>query len=599
MVLAGTINGTTIPTGRIRLHTAEDEGISGLTGSADGSGSQGAITFDDPDHSLTLQGFDYVTVEETDCIDAPRLFTGYLADRTTTHGKYLTDGGRQIDATINDPNTLLTWLLITGSDGKRPAETRAQRIDWLMGSAYWPPNVFDVGWIVPGAHDFEEADYRRQYAADVLSDILETYQTFFVKWDPVTEQLGLFYGAANSSLLTSPLTISNDMADVDFNVCFPPLRDSSLAQDPSAVYSLVDLEYTGGDIRQEDPAVTAQFFSTVGPRGVAVNESRIGKLTTAQHFLTAYLAQDATEDATVACSLILPSTHVGLLSEGDRVSVRFMHLDGYEAFTWTRVRTKTLRTVEDRRDLYLLTLTLNDRGPFGAAGGGGGTSNPPPTVFPPPTPTPTHYYSGQMTSVTEFYAVADSTLVGGSDSGWGDGTTSSTQLGTATFLAGTTYNYDVTVVTDALDVPLAKQWGLGRNGTWLAPHVVDPGSTQHWTGSFTPSAGGTTGEMVFSQSGFSHGNRAYAVTWFIDPVGWNSSPTPPAPGQQNARPEIATMTGVNGTTLFPFADGTLRVLYDIVDQTPAIVSYDGAAGTFVMPSAPPLGTQVFVEYLGR
>ena len=59
------------------------------------------------------------------------------------------------------------------------------------------------------------------------------------------------------------------------------------------------------------------------------------------------------------------------------------------------------------------------------------------------------------------------------------------------------------------------------------------------------------------------------------------------------------MTGVNGTTLFPFADGTLRVLYDIVDQTPAIVSYDGAAGTFVMPSAPPLGTQVFVEYLGR
>jgi hypothetical protein len=79
----------------------------------------------------------------------------------------------------------------------------------------------------------------------------------------------------------------------------------------------------------------------------------------------------------------------------------------------------------------------------------------------------------------------------------------------------------------------------------------------------------------------------------------SASSGPPSPGQQNMRPEIVVMSGVNGTTLHPFADGTLRVIYDTIDQTPAIVSYDGAAGTFVMPSAPPLGTQVFVEYLGR
>src|SRR4029077_2659347 len=98
--------------------------------------------------------------------------------------------------------------------------------------------------------------------------------------------------------------------------------------------------------------------------------------TTAQHFLTAYLAQDAVEDSTVSCSIILDSTRVGLLSEGDRVSVKFMHLDGYEDFTWTRVKTKSLRTLEGRRDLYLLTLTLNDRRPFGGGGGGCGKSHP-------------------------------------------------------------------------------------------------------------------------------------------------------------------------------------------------------------------------------
>jgi hypothetical protein len=63
-------------------------------------------------------------------------------------------------------------------------------------------------------------------------------------------------------------------------------------------------------------------------------------------------------------------------------------------------------------------------------------------------------------------------------------------------------------------------------------------------------------------------------------------------------PELVVMSGINGTTKWPFTQGSLRVWYDTIDQTTAIVSSDGPSGTFVMPSAPPLGTQVFVYYQG-
>ncbi len=693
MALVAKVNTVTVPTGRIRLHDAENDGVGGLTGSADGTGSQGQIVFDDPDHTLGLQGFDFVTVDETDCTDAPRLFTGYLADRTTSRGKYPTDGGRQIDATINDPNTLLTWLLI-GDDGKRPAETRAARIAWLMGSDWWPPNVFDVGWIVPGSHNFEEADYRRQYASDVLSDILETYQTFFVRYDQDSARLGLFYGAANSSLVASPLSISNDPDDILFDsydddlsaiTVFPPLIDASSVQDPSSVFSLVDLSYTGGDLRQEDTATTAQFFSTVGPRGVAIDESRIGKATTAQNFVNSYLAQDADEDETVTCSLILPSYKVGLIDAGDRISAKFVHLDGYEDFKDTRVKSRTLRTVEGRRDLYLMTLELNDRGPFGKGGGGGGGSNPPPVVFPPGQSTPSvvqtgcaYALGGGVDLVFDNPVSVGHTVVIGIV--WRDGTTSLTTVDTdpggahnyvtftqiarttihsvatqETVLAyrvvtssdliggGRTYhvgngagsgrpkllaweladvgapNASVSVTNNAGTLTLPS---LTASGVGIAIGIVGAGVDCLATLTTTPTADHVyieNGDHIWQMIGgldklfTSAGSAAYAWTGVAcggaggDNTNSGSAAffpsavaaTPPSPGQQNNRPELVTMSGVNGTTLWPFADGTLRVIYDTVDQTAAIVSYDGAAGTFVMPSAPPLGTQVFVEYKGR
>ncbi len=603
MPLSIVVDGVTL-TNRVRLNDGTNNGIDGLTSAADGSGSMGGIIIDDPDHDLVLQGWQTVTVEESDCTTAPRLFTGFVGDRTTTHGNYPTDGGRQVNVTLYDQNVLLWWALITGSDGKRPTESRTARITWLLDSDYLDTIVFDTGFVVPsGASDFDEADYRGQYPRDVLDDVLGAFQVAFAFWDEAADKVGLFYDAMTATTRDSTLTISNDPDDVDFSVCWPPYVDAELAQDPSNVYSLERLTYTNGLLLREAPSTKAQFFPSPYPdRGQATDRSRIGKAVTASHYIDALLEQGSAENETVTCTLLLPSTHVGLVDAGQRISVKFVHLDGYEDFVYTRITSRTTRQALGRSDLYEVQLTLNQRGPFGGGGGGGG-SNPPPTVFPPPTPVPSHYYSGSVASITEGRAVADSPNVGGTDSGWTpDSTTSSTQLGATTFLAGVTYNYDVQFTMDPLDVPIGtKDFGVGQGGTFATVfHVVvpTPSAPLHYTGSFTPLTT-FTGDFVAFSPGLSHATRPYTVAWIIDPVGWSTSPLPPAPGQENARPEVATMTGADGTTVFPFADGTLHVFVDQVEQTDKLVAQDGAAGTFTLGFTPTPTEVVTVEYLGR
>ncbi len=59
------------------------------------------------------------------------------------------------------------------------------------------------------------------------------------------------------------------------------------------------------------------------------------------------------------------------------------------------------------------------------------------------------------------------------------------------------------------------------------------------------------------------------------------------------------MSGADGTTAWPFADGTLRVWVDNTDQTGAITAQDGALGTFTLGFTPFVGEVVTVEYVGR
>jgi hypothetical protein len=603
MPLVLKVNGVTLPH-RVRLNDGTNNGIDGLTSAADGSGSMGGVIIDDPNHDLVLQGWQTVIVEESDCTTAPRLFTGFVGDRTTTHGNYPTDGGRQFNVTIYDQNVLLSWALITGADGKRPVESRTARIDWLLGSPYLDTIVFDTGFVVPsGASDFDEADYRGQYPRDVLDDVLGAFQVAFAFWDEAADKIGLFYDAMTAATRDSTLTISNDPADQDFSTCWPPYVEAELAQDPSNVYSLERLTYTNGLLLRERPATKAQFFPSPYPdRGQATDRSRIGKAVTADHYIDALLEQASAEDETVTCTLLLPSTHVGLVDAGQRISVKFVHLDGYEDFVYTRITSRTTRQALGRSDLYEVQLTLNQRGPFGGGGGGGG-SNPPPTTFPPGPITPVHFYEGALSFQSDGYGTGHVTGVGAVIP---NTTNSSTNTAAVTFVMGITYNYSFTIAQTGGDNPPSVGLGTdsGNDATSLGmPFTTGTGSgTQTFTGSFTPTIDVSNVYAYFATGALGHpvGGRTTIGTWVIDPVGWDpGTPVDLSPGQENQRPEVVTMSGADGTTLWPFANGTLKVFVDDTDQTGAITAQDGAAGTFTLGFTPFVGEVVTVEYVGR
>ncbi len=80
------------------------------------------------------------------------------------------------------------------------------------------------------------------------------------------------------------------------------------------------------------------------------------------------------------------------------------------------------------------------------------------------------------------------------------------------------------------------------------------------------------------------------------------SPVPPSPAQWTYD-EIPTPAPDGVTTTFtlafPFADGSLLVKVDRLDQTAALASYDGASGTFTLLFAPKVGELVEVTYQGR
>ena len=72
-------------------------------------------------------------------------------------------------------------------------------------------------------------------------------------------------------------------------------------------------------------------------------------------------------------------------------------------------------------------------------------------------------------------------------------------------------------------------------------------------------------------------------TWVYDEV-----PTPVADG-----------TTKTFTLAYTFADGSLLVKVDRLDQTLAVTSYDGVAKTFVLGFAPKTGEKIEVTYQGR
>ena len=370
--LAGSLVGTT----RIRLRANGDQGI-GIAANADGSMAQGGIVFDDPDSSLGITGWQPVHVVETLCTAAPRLFTGYIGDRTYRRGHYRTDGGREIDTTILDSNVLLQMHRINGADSLRPEETDTARLAWLLGSGYIPL-VSDLGFVNGVGRVFDATQYKGQFPYDVLSDLCGPRgQIFFVYWDQTAAALGLFFDAPDATTYTSSLTISNVLSNIDDTTCFAPYLDDESVLDPSEVYSNLRYVYAGGVYYAHNLTTAAAFFpAPLGHRDTAVENMKVGKTSTAITFANRILARDAVENQIITMTVRLPAAKVGLIDAGMRLSVRLSHVPGFTSFAYTRVEQITRAQTEGTPDFYDVGLRLSTHGIVGGGGTGGGSTLP-------------------------------------------------------------------------------------------------------------------------------------------------------------------------------------------------------------------------------
>lgn len=363
-------------TSAIRL----EDGVQQITVAADGDKATSGIKIDDPTGSLTILQWSTVRIIETDC-DPSHCFSGYVYQVAISRGPYLTGPGRIWVLEVIDLNALLHLRVLHGAEAKRPQETGSARLAWLMTTTGMAGIVHDNGFIMANAWLYDEADYRGEYADDVLSSIVAAASagrwTYYVYWDhaSVGEEVCLVYGESVATFLTSSLAISNVLSDVDQTTTFFAYQQPELVGTGDEIYDGVYIDYTGHGALYRQLASTYTTFGI--HRDLVFESTRNNNLASASLHADYMLAASANQIETITCTVRLPSNKVNLIEAGMRLAVRFEHLPGYTTTTYVRVTRRTFLFTPGTNEFYDVQFELSNKGIIAVGGGGTG-------VFPPP-----------------------------------------------------------------------------------------------------------------------------------------------------------------------------------------------------------------------
>lgn len=646
------LDGVVVGTSNIRLNAEGNQGYGGLPSAADGSGSQGSIVFDDPTGSLSVTGWQIVKVTEPDCASAPVLFYGTVADRTYRRGPYRTGPGREIDTTINDHNGFLSLRLLGGSGPSRPEETDIARLAWLLSDASLDGLVYDLGLVQGTGLTFDATNLQGMYASEVLADLASRYgQIFFTYWDQAAQKVGLFFDFPSATTFTSTLSISNDLSDITYDAnkvvtgtVYPPLIDGELVADPSEVYSRIRFVYTGGVVWRTFAATAAQFFpEPLRYRSLQVENDHVGKATTATRFADAILTSDSQERMTVAFTVRLPATKVGLIQAGMRIHLTFTHLPGFETGAYTRIERINVVPTDGDPSQYDVHCECATAGLTSATGTGGGSTDPFPSVPPAdsgpcgPDATYMSIASTASQSVQTITATAgqyiyilritiDCQWLGVSE--WSLWLTTDSGVGSPSSVDPD--DYEVLKIIPANALP-----GTHSYGTWTSPdlagdstmHVLFVYPTQEgygvfrggspvWehsvitvanSGTYYLRSGNIVGDGYFGATGYT-ANICVVVSDlppedFISPSLDSSSTSDPPTSGKPVGPETPTPAPDGVTTVFnsanPYALNSMHVemngseLALDVDFTES----DNGAGEITFTDPPPTGAEIHIWYL--
>jgi hypothetical protein len=558
------------------------EGGLQLTAAADGSFATGTLQVDDPTGALTLANLAYFTVTETAC-SQPRCFTGYAYSISVARGVYRNGAGRLYTIEVADLNVLLHLRAFHAADAKRPEETITARMAWLMASVGMSGLVYDNGYIGAVSSTFlaGERDYRDDgYADDVLADCVVVARVFFVYWDPVALQPSLFFESPNAAINDSTLRISNVLADIDETTTFWSYQSGELEAAGDDIYDGVVYTYPGGRIYRQ----LASTYTTYGiHRDGRVNTDRARTAARASQQVDQYLSKHSGSTDTITCTVRLPAAKVNLLEAGMRVQAKQSHLPGFTNFTWTRVTRRTLILTEGTNEFYDVQLELSTAG-LNSVGGGD------PGGLPAPPCSDEHYYANSIyDSVPQFFD--DAGTDAGSTAGW---------------IHDTVYNWTVTVTESTVSGTGFGTFTIRDVGSGHVYVNVTVTGTPADTGSFNTGGGfGLSGNLIAALTLVHNDTSVQDLTidFFVDPSGWVIPDCPPPSSGQWVYNEIPTPAPGGGNrvfyTAFPFADGSLSVFVDNVDETAAVTSYDGVTGSFTLAFDPRSFEVVTDQYQGR
>lgn len=377
---------TTIRDGTVELTQMAEMGAEGT----------GTFTLDDAAGTQQVVGHKDVAVTQSSCANT-HTYGGFVDDREWARyqGRERDTGAsRGIIVNVLDLNNYLNQHGLS-SAAYRPAETCAARLEWLVGSAFWPPAV-TVGSraSAPATVGMDIADYTDQFTGDVLADIALAaggLNYYVADWGSGPE---LTLRNDNTSTAdSSAVRISNVLADVDSGPetlgaakTFAPSGDFKLNRSPREVYSRMSYSYAQGRTTGETPVDPWPFGGT---RFGTASDSNIKNLATATLRLNELLWVHSTERDFLEGSITVPSSAVNLLRHGERCEVKFSHMGStggrdYDDWTWCRVMERTVVPLTADGGIYELRLRLSPQeeaapaagiiqSAFGGTGEGGDT----------------------------------------------------------------------------------------------------------------------------------------------------------------------------------------------------------------------------------
>lgn len=330
------------------------------------------VVVDDPNAVWDFAGHRRWYLAEKAISSNTLVWTGYIGQqrvhrRNADTGSNITGTGRVWELDLVELNAILSFRIITGTDGNRLAETAGARLTWLLSSDYLS-TVFDNGLVVYPTTAMDAVDYQGQTAADVLRDLsLTTGYNFFAYYDETVasdRRVSLFFDDSNASTAyTSFIRISNVLSDVEGspnNTC-APLFDAVLLRDPTNVAAGVYLPYDGGAIYDYKLTTSYNF----GFRDKAAPSSNVKTAAKAQELVNRLLDQHDEQDDKVSCSIILPASQLNDIKHGQRMQAKFTHLPApYNEWTWYRVLSKSFSRPENgATDRYVVDLELSPQTP--------------------------------------------------------------------------------------------------------------------------------------------------------------------------------------------------------------------------------------------